>query len=607
MSRTNNDFEGFPLNTEDIEQIITDPGSLLDSTNLLGFGDEGMNIGVPDTTSIHTMYNPQLPNGTAVRPAPPSRPRRPENRPGEPWVEIVEQPKQRGLRFRYQCEGRSAGSIPGEHSTNEKKTFPTIKIHNYKGQAIIVVSCVTKDPEPHCKPHPHSLVGRDCKKGVCTVRVKDASVVSFPQLGIQCAKKKDVEGALSLRKEINVDPYQTGFDHASSNIDLNVVRLCFQVFLPDASGQVTRVVPPVSSHPIHDKKALNDLVICRVDKSSGRARGGDEVFLLCEKVGKDDIRVRFFEEENGEPVWESFGDFGQGDVHRQYAIVFKTPKYREEYITRPVNVSMQLMRPSDGELSDAIQFTYMPEDPDPDRIEEKRKRKGDWLNRVITSSGSSDGHSSSNSSVKESLRHKLKANRRIKQETTMETDPQGGTSMSSRGSCSSLEPLSSTSPSFSRDTSIVHVISNPPGQMQQPFAVGAAKMAQQIQHSQQLQQQQHPQHPATMMSGTSGASGGSQPGSLDSLLNFLSNTPILPSELLSAIDPSAIQSLLDSNVSFSSASDAGGSSHLGDTAHDPGSHSLASAIHNGMIGMDTDQRAQFLEVQAALEALNKSS
>ena len=49
-----------------------------------------------------------------------------------------------------------------------------------------------------------------------------------------------------------------GFDHASSNIDLNVVRLCFQVFLPDANGKVTRVVPPVSSLPIHDKsKGLN--------------------------------------------------------------------------------------------------------------------------------------------------------------------------------------------------------------------------------------------------------------------------------------------------------------------------------------------------------------
>lgn len=31
-----------------------------------------------------------------------------------PYIEIIEQPKQRGMRFRYKCEGRSAGSIPGE-------------------------------------------------------------------------------------------------------------------------------------------------------------------------------------------------------------------------------------------------------------------------------------------------------------------------------------------------------------------------------------------------------------------------------------------------------------------------------------------------------------
>jgi len=37
------------------------------------------------------------------------------------------------------------------------------------------------------------------------------------------------------------------------NIDLNVVRLCFQVFLPDDSGKISRIVPPVVSLPIHDK------------------------------------------------------------------------------------------------------------------------------------------------------------------------------------------------------------------------------------------------------------------------------------------------------------------------------------------------------------------
>lgn len=50
------------------------------------------------------------------------------SRHGEPHVTVAEQPKARGLRFRYKCEGRSAGSIPGELSTNEKKTFPTIQV-----------------------------------------------------------------------------------------------------------------------------------------------------------------------------------------------------------------------------------------------------------------------------------------------------------------------------------------------------------------------------------------------------------------------------------------------------------------------------------------------
>lgn len=53
------------------------------------------------------------------------------------------------------------------------------------------------------------------------------------------------------------------------------------------------------------------------------------------------------------------------------------------------------------------------------------KKKKSNVTSISSITGSSDGHSSSNSSVKESLRHKLKANRRIKQETTMETDPQG--------------------------------------------------------------------------------------------------------------------------------------------------------------------------------------
>ncbi|KAL8566803.1 hypothetical protein ACOMHN_052201 [Nucella lapillus] len=528
----------------------------------------------------------------------------------EPWVEITEQPRQRGLRFRYQCEGRSAGSIPGETSTIENKTFPTIKIHNYRGQAIIVVSCVTKDQPPRCKPHPHSLVGKDCKKGVCTVKVKDANVISFPQLGIQCAKKKDVDGALVLRKEINVDPYQTGFEHASSNIDLNMVRLCFQVFLPDTNGKVTRVVPPVVSEPIQDKKAQNDLVICRVDKTSGKARGGDEVFLLCEKVGKDDIKVRFYEEDKEETVWQAFGDFGQGDVHRQYAIVFKIPKYKEEFITRPVDVNMQLYRPSNKQGSDPIKFTYMPEDPDPDRIEEKRKRKGNWLNKMMPSSSSSEGPSSSSSSVKESLRHMLKANRRIKQEQKADCSQAAGAqgvSMSSQGSESSLEPISASSslPQSLRTSSTAATNTAPITQQAFPptTSADASRLVQ------QFVLQQHLMSGGAQVSGSGGqtsmasaASGNSQPVSLDE--SFLNLVTMPTSTILSNFDMNALQSFME----FSSGD--GGSNNMAEVSvSQDGNVGGGNPQDAGDLTQQQQQQQQqtdFLEVQAALESLNQS-
>lgn len=127
-------------------------------------------------------------------------------------MKIVEQPASKALRFRYECEGRSAGSIPGASSTPENKTFPSIQVVGYKGRAVVVVSCVTKD-EPY-RPHPHNLVGREgCKKGVCTMEISpDTMCVTFSNLGIQCVKKKDIENALRVREEIKVDPFMSKFE-----------------------------------------------------------------------------------------------------------------------------------------------------------------------------------------------------------------------------------------------------------------------------------------------------------------------------------------------------------------------------------------------------------
>ncbi|XP_017602744.1 PREDICTED: transcription factor p65, partial [Corvus brachyrhynchos] len=88
------------------------------------------------------------------------------------YVEILEQPKQRGMRFRYKCEGRSAGSIPGEHSTETTKTHPTIRV---------------SAPGAGAPPGP--------------------SIHSFQNLGIQCVKKRELEAAVAERIRTNNNPF----------------------------------------------------------------------------------------------------------------------------------------------------------------------------------------------------------------------------------------------------------------------------------------------------------------------------------------------------------------------------------------------------------------
>lgn len=295
----------------------------------------------------------------------------------EPHVKILIQPAQKALRFRYECEGRSAGSIPGANSTPENRTFPTIQVMNHSGPAVVVVSCVTKDP-PY-RPHPHKLVGKDgCKQGLCTMAINNKDMMcSFSNLGIQCVKRKDIEDALKERENIKVDPFRTGFNHKhqAGSIDLNSVRLCFQVFIEGSRrGKFENPLTPVVSEPIFDKKAMCDLVICKLSACSATVLGGTEIILLCEKIVKEDIQICFYEVKGDTVHWEGLGEFQPSDVHKQVAITFKTPEYRDTKVQSPVDAMIQLKRPSDGSLSEPRAFQFLPVDADPDRILEKKRK-----------------------------------------------------------------------------------------------------------------------------------------------------------------------------------------------------------------------------------------
>lgn len=62
---------------------------------------------------------------------------------------------------------------------------------------------------------------------------------------------------------------------------------------------------------------MSDLLITKLSHCSASVVGGMEMVLLCEKVAKDDIQVRFFEENNGITYYEGFGEFQPNQVHKQ--------------------------------------------------------------------------------------------------------------------------------------------------------------------------------------------------------------------------------------------------------------------------------------------------
>lgn len=218
-----------------------------------------------------------------------------------PYLEILEQPKQRGFRFRYPCEGPAHGGLPGEFSERGKKSYPSVQLCNYHGQARIVVSLVTAEDPP--MPHAHSLMGKSVVNGMLTVQIgpEQGMTASFPNLGVQHVTKKNVtrvlfdryvrdqalhtatvsamandhQGAAGfdlLGDKLLTDGDNSKFDKSMAeavaeeeatkirklaeerarSMNLSAVRLCFQAYLPDERGCFTKPLYPAFSKAVYD-------------------------------------------------------------------------------------------------------------------------------------------------------------------------------------------------------------------------------------------------------------------------------------------------------------------------------------------------------------------
>ena len=60
--------------------------------------------------------------------------------------------------------------------------------------------------------------------------------------------------------------------------------------------------------------------------------------------------------------WEGWADFNPAEVHKQYGVAFKTPKYRDGNLKDMVKVFLELYKPSDESVSEPLDFFFVPQE-----------------------------------------------------------------------------------------------------------------------------------------------------------------------------------------------------------------------------------------------------
>ncbi|XP_055319548.1 dorsal-related immunity factor Dif-like [Sitodiplosis mosellana] len=290
-----------------------------------------------------------------------------------PYLKIIEQPAGKSCRFRYESEGRHSGSIFGVNSTKDKQTYPTIEVGNVTGKIGIRITCVTNNDNGTPKQHPHKLTTKEVlESGAVLLKhnVTQRKKIEVKDVGIVFVKKQRIHDSLKQRKSMNIDPTKGGWDYIERPhlFDLHCVRMCFEAFLYTSNGNATEQVSciPIGyvlSDPIMDKKSNGSLKIIEMNQTSS-VSGGERIFIFCDKVKREDISVLFYEENaDRQIIWKEEINYKNSEslrVHHQYGIALRTPSYNEHDIQEPRKVFVQLIRPSDSEVSEPIPFTYLP-------------------------------------------------------------------------------------------------------------------------------------------------------------------------------------------------------------------------------------------------------
>lgn len=146
-----------------------------------------------------------------------------------------------------------------------------------------------------------------------------------------------------------------------------------QAIVRGSDGKVNKniIIPPIVSDPIYNINNHSSIVIHEISDTTAPVNGGKLIILLCAKVNRNEIGLRFVERDrNGSIVWQEHIE--QKIVHHQYGIAFKTPAYHNLNIDEPVKVTFELYSLTNEGMMDTREFDLLPIEVE---IRKKRKRQ----------------------------------------------------------------------------------------------------------------------------------------------------------------------------------------------------------------------------------------
>lgn len=176
------------------------------------------------------------------------------------------------FRFRYKSEMHGThGSLTGQTTSRTKKTFPSVHLHNYFGEALIRCTLyqIQKPGHEFPCPHSHSLVirtGNEDKKDphVQTVSPSHGYSAIFQGMGIIHTARRYIEEELLAKlvaemefresralTVLEMERLKLKAKKESTDMNLNQVSLCFEAF-EKRNGSWIEICSPVYSLPINN-------------------------------------------------------------------------------------------------------------------------------------------------------------------------------------------------------------------------------------------------------------------------------------------------------------------------------------------------------------------